>query len=219
MTVDGPMPTEWPLLFRGGAPWAGMGMDRAVPVGTAPFEWTFRMAWWGGVTEGELDPEGVGGVTHSLRAGGTYTHRFLAPGIYAPRLRYTDPAGRVWIQQGLVLVFDRAWLEPILQARWRDFLTALAQNDLDKAGKLVEVTRQDRFLPWREFLTPQQWKKVAAALGSEPLTWFGLEGYLATFRFGSTSEGIEFAPDQLDGGWRYYFREGHLLGALMYQGN
>src|SRR5437867_642971 len=31
VTVAGPAPIRWPLLLRGGAQWAGLGMDRAVP--------------------------------------------------------------------------------------------------------------------------------------------------------------------------------------------
>ena len=120
-------------------------------------------------------------------------------------------------QQGLVLVFDRAWLEPILRAQWQAFVTALAQNDLATAAGLVEITRRENFEPWRALLSPQQWQRVAAFFSARPLGWVGLHGYLATFQLGSESEeiGIEFTPDQGDGRWRYYLRDALLLGAVL----
>ncbi len=198
--VAGPVPEQWPL-FLNGMSWAGLGAGRDVPIGTPPFAWPFflhpRIE-----AEGELDPEGLGRIARPFRRGEEYRHRFETPGVYTPTLRYTDAKGQPATQQALLVVFDRDWLERLLQARWRAFVAAMAQGDLEAVRRLVR--RRDRVLYEVVFeeLGPRERQQWAAGLG--PLRLEGVAGVAAncTSGVGESAARVYFELDQQDGQWR-----------------
>lgn len=196
VTVAGPLPTKWPLWSTTGTLWAGLGLGRSVNLGVPPFAWRYRLN-----TEGQFDPEGSGRPIQVLRPGELSTYDFHTPGIYGPTLRFTDPAGYEATQQGLVIIYDRAWLEPLLQARWAEFQAVWARGDIERAIASVVDTRRQRFRLFMEaFPAFVDW---FIPRESGPLTLEELVGSLAICRLGASSYRVGFAVDQGDGLWRY----------------
>lgn len=194
--VAGPVPTRWPLWSATGTLWAGLGLGRSVPLGLPPFAWRYRLD-----TEGQFDPEGSGRPIQVLRPGEVSTYEFHSPGIYGPTLRFTDPAGYEATQQGLVVIYDRAWLEPILQARWAEFQAVWSRGDIEGAIALVEGTRRQRFRLYMDVFP--EFMDWFIPRDSGPLVIERLAGSLAICRLGSSSYRVGFAVDQGDGLWRY----------------
>lgn len=195
VTVAGPLPTQWPLWSTAGTFWAGLGGGRSVNLGVPPFAWRFRL-----YSEGQFDPEGSGRPIQVLRPGELSTHEFHTPGIYGPTLRFTDPAGYEATQQGLVIIYDRAWLEPLLQARWAEFQAALARGNMEEVLAHAESTRRHRLRVDMEAFPALADRFIPRDSG--PLVLEELAGFLAICRVGSSSYKVGFAVDQGDGLWR-----------------
>lgn len=196
VTVADPLPTKWPLWSTAGTFWAGLGGGRSVHLGVPPFVWRFRL-----YTEGQLDPDGSGRLIRVLSPRDEmYTHEFHTPGIYGPTLRFTDPAGYEATQQGLVVIYDRAWLEPVLQARWAELQAALARGNMEEVLAHIEGTRRRRLREEMEFLPVRVDRLIPRE--SSPFVLEKLEGDLAICLVGSSGQRVGFAVDQRDGFWR-----------------
>ncbi len=208
VAIAGPRPIQWPLQFRLGPLAAAREIEREVLLGLAPFEWQFRLDVTSGVANGQLDPEGAGGRPHELRAGEVYTHPFRSPGFYGPTLRYADPTGRAVVQQGLIVVFDRAWLESVLRARWAEFLATVDQ-DPERGTALVDAIRRRYFSVMLQAAPPGDWPKWVALLREKgPLVLESVVGRTAVSKLANDPKGpeIEFVLDPADGRWYYYVR-------------
>lgn len=205
VTVAGrvPEPGEWPLLFTGGANWP-LDIGRDVPIGMPPFEWRFRLAP-NTVAEGELDPEGTGQIVQTLSGAG-YVHAFRTPGLYTPTFRYTDKSGGMTTQQALVVVFDPAWLEPILQALWDEFQAAVARNDHQAVLALTHSARRRLLRLLLEVFGPLDLRTLGVPTGPVKLTLervaYGLAWCRAQER--PNSDYIRFAIDPSVGQWRFH---------------
>lgn len=195
VTVAGPIPTIWPLWSTAGTFWAGLGGGRSVHLGVPPFAWIFRL-----FSEGQFDPEGSGRPTRVLGTGELSTHEFHTPGIYGPTLRFIDPAGFEATQQGLVIIYERAWLKPVLQARWAQFQAALARGNLEEVLPHFESTRRRRLREEMEFF-PVPLDRVIPR-ESDPFVLEKLAGELAICLVGSSGQRVGFVVDQRDGLWR-----------------
>lgn len=201
VTVAGPVPTRWPLWSTAGTFWAGLGGGRSVHLGVPPFVWRFRFEPAGGVTTGQLDPDGSGRLIRVLSPRDeVYTHEFHTTGIYGPTLRFTDPAGYEATQQGLVIIYDRAWLEPILQARWAELQAALARGNMGEVLAHIESTRRHRLREEMEVFPMRVDRLIPRESG--PFVLEKLAGELAICLVGSSSHRVGFAVDQRDGLWR-----------------
>ncbi len=200
VTVPSPIPEEWPLFFNG-ISWPGIRLY--VPIGTPPFDWSFSLDP-ASQAEGELDPEGFGRMAGVLRRGARHRHTYQKPGFYVPTLRYRDAKGQAFTQQGLVVVFDRDWLEPILQARWAAFLGAVRRNDREEALRLVGGRgRLLLRLAFEEF-GPRELAKWADMHGA--LSLEGLNGLTAvcTVPVDGRPMPVYFDLGSSDGQWRYH---------------
>ncbi|MGH7277629.1 MAG: hypothetical protein ACREJG_02990 [Candidatus Rokuibacteriota bacterium] len=162
-----------------------------------PLPWSYYLDPAPGVAEGEIDPDGTRRVTATLRAGQRHAHTFTAPGIYTPSLRYTDLDGRLRTQRTLVVVYDPAWLEPILNTEWRAFRSAVISGNLAAARDRVHGAKRRQFsLYWSVFGS-------AMSIDRGPLILERVGGVAALCRTPGTTRRVKFEPDPRDGRWRY----------------
>jgi hypothetical protein len=207
ITVEGAPPGERPAVLKL-ASLAARPFEHQVLLRLAPFEWAFRLDAESGIAEGRLDPDGTGGRPVELRLGDVHTHVFRSPGLYGPTLRYVDGTGRTVTQQALVIAFDRTWLEPLLQARWAEFLAAVAE-DPARAVRLVDATRRRYYSVMVQAAEPADLPKWAPHMaGWGPLVLDRVEGRAAVCTFKNLPDHpeVEFVLDPTDGRWYYYFR-------------
>jgi hypothetical protein len=156
-----------------------------------------------GVARGTLDFGGTGRAVEELREGQQVVHTYERAGLHAPTFRYRDASGESRRQSGLVVVFDRVWLEPVVRARGEAFLDAVRADD--RARALTLVAAIERRYAAAEFAWIWEGSRQIAA-SARSFTLLEVRRGIA-FCEVQTDLGTvrpELQLDPLDGQWRYF---------------
>jgi hypothetical protein len=161
---------------------------RWTPYASPPYTHNFRLDPTGAVPQGQLDPDGTGRATRPLVRGEAYDHVYGAPGVYAPLLRFTDPRGQAAVQQGLVVIVDPAWVEPIVQRLWARYLAAARRGDMGEVLGLTYYLKREELRLGLESLGP----------GALP-QWAAMMGEGGTLKLNRVTDGLAFCDWRVPG--------------------
>jgi len=104
----------------------------------------FSLAGLLDATSVELDLDGDGSVEFTGPSLDGQVFTYPQPGVYVPVATVTDAQGQRHTARAVLLVYDGATLDTLLQARWRSLKDALRQGDIARAvGAITERPRAD----------------------------------------------------------------------------
>ncbi len=113
--------------------------------GVAPLTATFSVFGDPAPVSIELDYDGSGTVDFSGPSLDGQLFSYAQPGLYFPRATITDAQGTRLTITTLVQVYDRALLDPSLQAQWAALRDALQRGDVDGAVRVFALTSRDAY--------------------------------------------------------------------------
>lgn len=119
---------------------------RAIPArGVAPLDVEFNLASLVPLVRIALDLDGDGSVDfHGFSLQGQ-PFTYSQPGLYLPTVTATDLAGTTYTLTALVLVWDAAALDAVLQSKWTALKNALGRGDVEAAARVFAQATRDAY--------------------------------------------------------------------------